>query len=195
MDFKVSPVDHFQKYFAEAEKAQLPEPNAMSVATIGLDGRPANRVVLYKGMIRGAFSFFTNYESRKGLELEKNPCVAAVFFWPQLSQQIRIEGRVEKLSRQESEEYFASRPRLSQLGAWASAQSRVIPNYDYFKNRIQQATDQFADQNSVPCPPHWGGYGLFADKIEFWFGLQGRLHERYQFVKQDQQWQGQMLSP
>ena len=150
--------------------------------------------VFYKGIINRGFSFFTNYSGRKGRDLEANPLVAANFFWPHLDQQIRIEGRVEKVSREESENYFASRARLSQIGAWASQQSETLNSYDDLKAETLRI-EKLYEGKTVPCPPHWGGYIIVPSEIEFWFGRQGRLHERFVYQYSETGWNRLLRSP
>lgn len=195
IDFSIDPFQHFDRLMSEAISKKALEPNAMSLATVDEKGVPSVRIVYYKGMIRGGFSFYTNYQGHKALDLEKNPNVCANIFWGELAQQIRITGKAEKLTRAESEAYFKTRARLSQLGAWASHQSQVIPNYDYFQDRLNEMEKKFAGQD-VPCPPNWGGYRIEATEIEFWFGHSGRLHERYVYSKDPQgAWKTFMRSP
>lgn len=183
-DFKKDPFTNFLNLFKAAQIKGVPEHNAMALATVGANLQPSVRIVLYKGMIRSGFSFFTNYDGRKGQELEKNSKVAATFFWPHLDQQIRIEGKAEKLSPAESDSYFASRPRLSQLGAWSSNQSEKIESFESFQQKLDAIELKFAGK-LVTRPPHWGGFRIEASEIEFWFGKAGRLHERYVYQTVD----------
>ncbi|MCX7978666.1 MAG: pyridoxamine 5'-phosphate oxidase [Bdellovibrionaceae bacterium] len=175
--FSKEPHENFLELLKAAEEARVPEPTAMALATQGVKG-PDVRIVLFKGFVRGGLSFYTNYSSQKAQDLENNPQAAVSFFWPSLAQQIRIFGVVEKLTREESEVYFRTRPRLSQLGAWASKQSRRVASIEELNRRLEEVTARFAGAE-VPCPPYWGGYRLEPDKYEFWFGREGRLHERY----------------
>jgi pyridoxamine 5'-phosphate oxidase len=181
-DFKNDPIDNFLKSFQFVQVKGIPDPNAMSLATVS-DNKPANRIVLYKGMNAGGFSFFTNYQGRKGQELSKNKNVAATFFWPNIDHQIRIEGYVEKLSDADSDLYFSSRPRISQIGAWASNQSSVIASFTDFQNKIDQISKQF-EEKKIDRPPNWGGFRIIPLEIEFWFGKMGRLHERYVYQRE-----------
>ena len=185
-DFKSDPLDSFSKLFREAQLKGIPEHNAISLATVGKDGKPSNRIVYYKGQVRGGFSFFTNYSGRKGHDIQANPNVSAQFFWPHLDQQVLIEGRADKLSEKESDVYFATRARNSQIGAWASLQSQVLSSYSEFEARLQKFEKQYQDQK-IPRPPHWGGFTIIPTSIEFWFGRSGRLHERYVFSRDNQQ--------
>ena len=193
-DFKIDPLENFLKYYKEAQIKGVPEANAMALATVNSEKQPSVRIVFYKGIANRGFSFFTNYLGRKGRDLEANPKVAANFFWPHLDQQIRIEGHVEKLSRDESEKYFASRARLSQLGAWASKQSETLESTEQLKAETQKLQKSY-EGKVIPCPPHWGGYVIIPSEIEFWFGKQGRLHERYVYQKTISGWNRLLRSP
>jgi pyridoxamine 5'-phosphate oxidase len=166
----------------------------MSLATINKENKPSVRIVLFKGIIRGGFSFFTNYDGRKAHDIESHKNVAANFFWSHLDQQVRIEGTVEKVTREESEAYFATRPRLSQLGAWTSNQSQKIESIAAFQKKLSDIEEKFKGQ-LVPCPPHWGGYRIEAQEIEIWFGKTGRLHERYVYQKSGADWIRFLRSP
>lgn len=193
-DFKTDPFENFLKLYSEAQKKGVPEAHAMSLATVNSELQPSVRIVYYKGLHEGGFSFYTNYAGRKGQDLNSNTKACANFFWPHLDQQVRIEGTVEKLARAESEKYFATRPRLSQIGAWASNQSEEIPSLDFFKAKVAEAEKKFAG-SPVPCPPHWGGYRLVPSEIEFWFGRNARLHERYVYQKDGADWRRFLRSP
>ena len=196
-EFKNDPFQEFLKVFQFVESRKIPDPNAMALATVGPGNKPSNRIVLYKGIVRDGFSFYTNYGGRKARELEKNPFAAATFFWSELSWQIRIEGDVRQLTRDESELYFHSRPRLSQIGAWASDQSEEIPDHQFFIDKVESLDQKFANQMVIPLPPFWGGYHLIPLEIEFWFGHQNRLHERYVYRRETEQrpWLRLMRSP
>lgn len=180
----------------EAAALGEPEPDAMSLATTGADGRPAVRIVLFRGVRRGRICFFTNYQSRKGEELLARPHAALAFFWPRLGigRQVRIEGSVERLLPEESDAYFASRPRGHQLGAWASDQSRPIPGPEVLEAKAAEAERRF-EGVEVPRPSHWGGYGLLPERIELWTGRPNRLHERRLFLKEGEGWRASLLSP
>lgn len=190
----LSPVEQFGLWFNEAEGSGAPEPNACTLATATRDGVPSARIVLLKGYDASGFTFFTNYESRKGRELADNPHAALVFFWAVLERQVRIVGTVSRVSREETEAYFASRPRGSQLGAWASAQSATIPNRDELEARFRELTERYSHE-APPAPPHWGGYRLAPVEIEFWQGRASRLHDRLRYRLAQGQWIVERLSP
>ena len=194
-DVDNSPLVQFKKWFDDAVGAEVVEPNAMTLATVGKDGRPSARIVLLKGIEKDGFVFYTNYESRKGHALSENPYAALVFLWPELSRQINITGRVEKVSREESEAYFRTRPLGSQIGAWVSRQSRVAESRDVIEKRFEELLREFQDKQ-VPLPPYWGGFRLMPDSIEFWQGRPNRLHDRFAYTRQaDKTWSIQRLSP
>lgn len=193
-DFKNDPFENFLELFKAAQIKGVPEHNAMALATVNEKLQPSVRIVLFKGLVRRGFSFYTNYDGRKGQELDKNNSVAATFFWPHLEQQIRIEGKAEKLSAEESDKYFLSRPRLSQLGAWSSNQSEKIDSFESFQKKTSAIEKKFEGQ-AVTRPPHWGGYRIEPFEIEFWFGKVGRLHERYVYSGSDTKWNRFLRSP
>ncbi|MBI5917274.1 MAG: pyridoxamine 5'-phosphate oxidase [Bacteroidetes bacterium] len=186
----------FHNWFQDALKAGAGEPNAMTLATSTPDGRPSARVVLLKDYGPDGFTFFTNYESRKGRELEANPNVALVFLWLDLQRQVRIEGQVEKLPRAASESYFQSRPRGSQIGAWASPQSSLLENREVLEAKVEAAEKKFQGVDRLPLPEFWGGYLVKPTLIEFWQGQSSRLHDRFQYTKQaDGGWLIERLAP
>jgi len=189
------PIKQFKLWFDSAVAAKLPLPEAMSLATVTRDSKPTSRMVLLKSFDNDGFVFYTNYLSAKAKDMETNPNVALTFFWPQLEKQVRIEGTVAKISADESRRYFEVRPRESQIGAWASAQSEVISGRDELERRQAELEETYRDQ-PVPWPKHWGGYRLNPDRIEFWKGRVGRLHDRIVYERQsDDSWSIKRLAP
>ena len=184
----------FRTWFDAAVSAQLFEPNALILATVGEGGKPSARAVLLKALDVRGFTFFTNYDSRKGRELASNPHAAICFLWHPLERQVRIEGVVEKVTAKESDDYFAVRPLGSRLGAWASRQSNVIPNREYLENQHAELMAKYPDGN-IPRPEFWGGYRLLPDVFEFWQGRPSRLHDRIRFRKAGAGWIKERLSP
>lgn len=177
-NFEKDPFDNFQVLFKQAQLKGIPEHHAMSIATVNDKNEPSNRIVYYKGMIRGGFSFYTNYNGRKGQDLLNNPNICSNFFWPHLDTQVRITGQAYRLTEIESDQYFSTRARLNQIGAWASLQSQELKSFAEFQNRIKEFENKFAGLK-IPRPPHWGGFRIIPSEIEFWFMRDGRLHERY----------------
>lgn len=194
-DVDPSPTVQLEKWLHEAIAAKHPEPTAMTLATAGADGEPAARVVLLKGLDDRGLVFFTRYDSDKGRQLAANPRAGASFFWVMLERQVRVTGRVTKVSREESEAYFRSRPRESQLGAWASEQSAVLGGRADLETRLEAVRARFGD-GEIPCPPEWGGYRVVPDRVEFWQGRPSRLHDRLRYTRTgDTAWQIERLSP
>ena len=193
-DVSPNPIDQFRRWFEAALSAHLPEPNAMHISTITAEGRPDGRIVLLKDVSDQGFTFYTNYESNKGQQLINHPFAALTFFYPELERQIRIEGQVEKVSADESDAYFASRPRGSQIGAWVSHQSSIIDNRDVLETRQRELETQFAEK-PIPRPPHWGGFRVMPDSLEFWQGRPSRLHDRIRYRKKGAEWVIDRLSP
>jgi pyridoxamine 5'-phosphate oxidase len=190
-----NPIAQFQKWFMEAQEAGVPEPNAMSVATVSPDGRPSVRILLLKGIENDAFVFYTNYQSKKGGHLVQNPACALTFFWPELERQVRIEGIAGRVPDNQSTTYFQSRPRGSQLGAWASPQSAPIKNRALLEERLADIEKRFKDTDSIPKPQQWGGYAVKPYMIEFWQGRPNRLHDRIEYLKVDNSWVVNRLAP
>ena len=189
------PIKQFQGWFDEALAAKLPMPDAMSLSTVTPDGRPTARMVLLKQVDAEGFVFFTNYNSDKAKQLEINPYAALVFYWPTLERQVRVEGKVSKTPAEESEAYFKTRPRESQIGAWASPQSEVISAREVLEQRAMELAEQYCDRE-IDCPEHWGGFRLVPDRIEFWKGRVGRLHDRILYELQpDESWTIKRLAP
>jgi pyridoxamine 5'-phosphate oxidase len=194
-DLDSNPFRQFDKWFQQALAAGLPEPNAMTLATATLDGKPSARVVLLKGFDEQGFVFFTNYESQKGRELAANPQAALVSYWTELERQVRISGQVSRVSAEESKAYFRSRPLGSQLGAWASQQSEVVGGRKILEDRLERLTQEYQTK-PVPLPPYWGGYRVAPETIEFWQGRPNRLHDRLRYTLQSGcQWLIERLSP
>lgn len=192
-DLLTDPIAQFEKWFNQAVAARVLEPNAMTLATVDAEGQPSSRIVLLKDIDVRGFSFFTNYESRKGLELAANARAALTMFWPALERQVCIRGSVTRLSREESEAYFNSRPLGSRLGAWVSSQSTPIPDRAYLENRLSEVTERYKDK--PPIPPYWGGYVLNPVTVEFWQGRPNRLHDRFRYTRENTNWKIDRLSP
>ncbi len=194
-DMAANPIDQFTRWWDDAVKSEIDEVNAMTLATATMNGLPSARIVLLKGYDMRGFTFFTNYQSHKGRELEQNPRASLVFFWKELERQIRIEGMVEKLPAAESEAYFQSRPPGSRIGAWASPQSTVIADRAVIENNVAAFEKKF-NTGDVPRPEHWGGYLVKPVNIEFWQGRSNRLHDRIKYVLQmGHKWHIERLAP
>ncbi|MTI20662.1 pyridoxamine 5'-phosphate oxidase [Fulvivirga sp. RKSG066] len=189
------PIQQFESWFKEAVASEVIEPNAMNLSTVSPQGMPSARIVLLKGIEKDGFVFYTNYQSNKGKELEDNPLAALTFFWPELERQVRIQGQVEKVSKEVSESYFQSRPKSSQIGAWASPQSSVIGSREILEEREKQLSEKFKDQEKLPKPEQWGGYILKPVNIEFWQGRASRLHDRILYTQNEKGWVKNRLAP
>lgn len=194
-DVATNPYNQFEKWFKEALNAEVLEPNAMTLATANTNGIPSARIVLLKEFTDEGFVFYTNYESQKGKEIESNPYAALIFFWADLERQIRIEGVVEKVSEEESNHYFLSRPKGSQLGALTSPQSQTISSREFLEERLAELEKEYEDKEVIK-PEHWGGYRVIPNRIEFWQGRSSRLHDRIVYIQEkDQSWKFERLAP
>ena len=188
------PINQFKKWFDEAVRSEQPDTEAMTLSTATTDGRVTARIVLLKGCDEHGFVFFTNYESRKSRELMSNPRAALTFYWHALHRQVRIEGAVQKVDPDESEAYFQTRPRGSQIGAWASPQSEEIVNRAFLEQKVSETEARFHEQ-PLGCPPFWGGFRVMPERIEFWQGRENRLHDRILYTLHDDQWRISRLAP
>lgn len=194
-DVAGDPIEQFRRWFADVQAANLPEPNAMTLATADASGAPSARVVLLKGLDERGFAFFTSYTSRKAAELDANPRAALCFHWQPLERQVRVEGVVERVTREESEAYFRTRPPSAQLGAWVSRQSQPIASRAELEEREREVLERFAGKQ-MPLPEFWGGYRVLPRRVEFWQGRPSRLHDRILYTQAaDGAWQRQRLSP
>lgn len=193
-DVKASPIDQFKIWVEEAHQSKVHEWNAMNLSTVRADGRPNSRIVLLKDVDTGLV-FFTNYNSAKGKELKNNPFAAITFFWPVLERQVRFMGKVSKISPEESDEYFFSRPFASQIGAWASPQSEVIPDRTFLEEKEAKLLSEI-NEKTIVRPEHWGGYRLVPEEVEFWQGRSSRLHDRIHYQKEGEaSWKIERLAP
>lgn len=194
-DADTNPIKQFEIWWQQAIEAKTDEPNAMTLATCNREGKPSARIVLLKEIRETGFVFFTNYESRKAQEIGENSFVALVFFWKELERQVRIEGEIKKISSQESDAYFAVRPRESQVGAWSSPQSKTIKNADFLQENVKKFSEEF-EGKEVPRPDFWGGYIVEPFRVEFWQGRPGRLHDRLRYsLSKSNEWQIERLAP
>lgn len=192
-DLHPDPIQQFNNWFQQAIGAGVPEPNAMTLATVDREGQPSSRIVLLKGIDERGFAFYTNYQSRKGRELEANPRAALTIFWAGLERQICVRGVCEKLSREESEVYFKSRPIGNRLGAWVSNQSTAIADREFLERRLAEVTSQYGE--NPPLPPYWGGYVVRPGTVELWQGRPNRLHDRFRYTREGSIWKIERLSP
>lgn len=191
----INPVQQFEAWFRQAVHAEVVEPNAMVLSTISDNGFPSSRIVLMKDLKSDGISFFTNYKSDKSMDIQRNAKISVLFFWPELQRQVRLEGFAEKLDAEESTEYFQSRPKGSQIGAWASPQSQVIPNREVLEAKVEAVAQQYGDVEVLPRPEFWGGFILKPIKFEFWQGRASRLHDRIQYTFENGAWLRNRLAP
>ena len=189
-----NPLDQFKVWWDEVIQSGIDEPNAMNLSTCSIEGKPSSRIVLLKEVNENGFVFFTNYNSRKGKEMEQNNFVSVLFFWKELERQVRVEGKVAKIPAEKSDEYFASRPRESQIGAWSSPQSTVIEDRSILESNEKQYADRFQNQ-TIERPQHWGGYLVIPHQVEFWQGRPGRLHDRLRYSMKEKLWIIERLAP
>ncbi len=187
-DLQKDPYDQFENWFEDARNADISEPNAMTLATVDKLGQPSARIVLLKQIEKDGLIFYTNYESKKAKDIENNNQVATCFLWKEIQRQVRIEGFVEKISHKQSEAYFKSRPKASQMGAWVSEQSSIIPNREILDKRMAAFEYEYAYEKELPLPPNWGGFKIFVTAFEFWQGRPNRLHDRFRYEKQESSW-------
>lgn len=193
-DVEPNPIRQFTNWWTAALQSNIEEPNAMTLATCNKDGQPSARIVLLKTFTEDGFVFFTNYESRKAVDLHENPKAALIFFWKELERQVRIEGDVSKIDHKDSDSYFASRPYGSKIGAWSSPQSKVIPGRKMLEEKLKLFEEKFGD-GSIERPPYWGGYIVAPKMMEFWQGQPNRLHDRIRYSQHNSQWKIERLAP
>jgi pyridoxamine 5'-phosphate oxidase len=194
-DMQADPFAQFKVWWDDVIAIDIPEANAMTLSTVDAIGRPSSRIVLLKGIAADGLEFYTNYKSRKAMDMELNPHVALLFFWKELERQVRIEGTVSKVSREKSLAYFQSRPKGSQIGAWASPQSEVIPDRNELHDTVSRLEEQYRNEEKLPIPDFWGGYIVQPTLFEFWQGRDNRLHDRFQYVRGGDGWRVSRLAP
>lgn len=190
-----NPIELFKQWFEDAQSANISEPNAMTIATVNQDGKPSARIVLLKGYSEEGFIFYTNYDSRKGQNIAANPFVSIVFLWKEIERQVRIEGKIIKISEERSTAYYRSRPKGSQIGAWVSPQSRVIKDRFELEEKYEKFAHKYQEVDHLPKPPNWGGYIIQPTMIEFWQGRSSRLHDRLRYNSLENNWQIDRLAP
>ena len=190
-----NPIELFKKWFSKAEKSEINDPNAVAVATSSKNNQPNVRMVLLKGLSDKGFVFYTNFNSKKGSELKENQKASMCFHWKSLRRQVRVIGKVEEVSAKEADEYFYSRPYKNRIGAWASSQSKILDKRETFLKNIKEFEKKYPDQKNVPRPPHWSGWRLLPEEIEFWLDGDGRIHERLNYRKNNNRWDKELLYP
>jgi pyridoxamine 5'-phosphate oxidase len=190
-----NPIDLFKKWFSKAEEGEINDPNAVAVATADQNNQPNVRMVLLKGLNDKGFVFYTNFNSKKGIELKSNQKASMCFHWKSLRRQVRILGKVEEVTSQEADNYYNSRPYKNRISAWASSQSQVLDKRETFIRRLKEFENKYPDQNNVPRPPHWSGWRLLPNEIEFWLDGEGRIHERLNYKKSKEEWIKEILYP
>ena len=190
-----NPIVLFKKWFAVAEKSEINDPNALSLATSTSRGMPSVRMVLLKGLSEKGFVFYTNFNSKKGNDLKKNPKASMCFHWKSLRRQVRVIGKVEEVSKQEADDYYNSRPYKNRISAWASSQSQILDKRETFLDKIKEFEKKYPDENNVPRPPHWSGWRILPDEIEFWVDGEGRIHERLNYKNNNGKWNKELLYP
>lgn len=190
-----NPIAFFSRWIEEAIDSQILDPYAMCVSTVSQDGMPSSRIVYLRDLAENGFVFYTNYQSQKGKEIAFNPNASLNFYWAEIERQVRIAGRVKKYDAEKSDEYFANRPRESKIGAWASDQSSVLKSREELENKLEDLKGRFEGEEEIPRPPHWGGYILEPEMVEFWQGRPSRLHDRIRFSKNGDEWLIERLSP
>lgn len=194
-DLHIDPFEQFKSYLQIAVEEKVVEPNAMALSSISKDGFPNTRIVLLKEIEANALVFYTNYTSQKAIEIAHEPKVSAVFLWKEMQTQVRISGFAEKVSREQSNNYFATRPRKSQLGAWASDQSSNIESREALEAKMEEMEEKFKAQENIPAPDHWGGYRIIISTFEFWQGRRSRLHDRFRYTQINEKWKIERLAP
>lgn len=193
-DLHENPMEQFAKWMEEAVNAQILDPYAMCLSTVNAAGKPSSRIVYWRDVADNGFVLYTNYNSRKGIEIAANPYVGLNFHWSELDRQIRIEGPIRKVSKENSDAYWATRPRESRIGAWASAQSSIVSTPEQLQNSVKELEAKFGD-GDIPRPAHWGGYVVIPERLEFWQGRPSRLHDRFVYIKSGDEWAMEQLSP
>ena len=192
---EVSPMPLFETWFAEAKETEINDPNAFALATVDVSGQPSVRMLLLKGMKENGFVFYTNMNSRKANDLQSNQKASICFHWKSLRRQVRVIGKVEEVSKKEADDYYNSRPYKNRISAWASSQSQILDKRETFLDKIKEFEKKYPDENNVPRPPHWSGWRVLPEEIEFWVDGEGRIHERLNYKNNDGKWNKELLYP